>query len=242
MHVVARQPARVPFHAAASPEARHEPRVPHGFVRIEDVRSLPMRGHWSPLADGMPPWLPFHALLAMSQREHAGDDSARAWLDAYRRAVQGDIQAQARIAGAFERGDAGVAPDAARAFFFYYRAGLGGDDRATAQALRLKETLDIPSAAMEEPRLVYPGPWRWWREEADRPGTRIVVELAADGRCSGGGANGLWSYDAARRIVTLAHHETWHVRIVACRETTLFGQDARGAPCIIERTLPSRRP
>lgn len=203
---------------------------------------MPMMGRWSPLPDGMPPWLPFHALLAMSQREHAGDDAARAWLDAYRRAVQGDVMAQARIGSAFEHGEAGVAPDPARAFFFYYRAGLAGDAGATGEALRLKDALDIPAAAMEEPTLVYPGQWRWWREEADRPGTRLVVELGADGRFTGGGAHGLWSYDSARHIVTLAHHETWRVRILGCRDTTLFGQDARGALCIIERTGPGRQP
>jgi hypothetical protein len=199
-------------------------------------------GRWNALPDGMPPWLPFHALLEVSRREHAGDDAARAWLDAYRRAVQGDVVAQARMGHAFEAGDGELAPDPARAFFFYYRAGLAGDAESTERALRLKDTMDVPAAAMEEPALIYAGQWRLWREEADRPGTRIVVELGADGRFSGGGASGLWSYDPARRIVTLAHHETWRVRILACRDTTLFGEDAAGAPCIIERTGPSRRP
>jgi hypothetical protein len=241
MHVVARNTAPAPSNAGSSSPAR-EPKLPHGFVSIDQVTSLPMMGRWSPLPDGMPPWLPFHALLEMSRREHAGDDAARVWLDTYRRAVQGDVPAQARMGCAFERGDGDVAPDLARAFFFYYRAGLAGDTAATEQALRLKDTTQIAAAATEEPALVYAGQWRLWREECDRPGTRIVVELCADGRFSGGGASGLWSYDPARRIVSLAHHETWRVRILACRDTTLFGVDAAGCPCIIERTGPSRRP
>jgi hypothetical protein len=241
MHVVARNPAPSPgLSALTSDTVRGAREMPHGFVPIDEVKSLPMMGRWSALPDGMPPWLPFQALLEMARREHAGDEGARGWLDLYRHAVQGDVAAQAGMGHACEFGDGGVLPDIARAFFWYYRAALAGHSEASDNALRLKESADIPSAAMEEPSLIYPGQWRWWREEADRPGTRLIVELRADGRFSGAGVNGLWSYDRAHRTVTLAHHETWRVRIVGCRESTLFGRDARGAPCIVERAGPVR--
>ena len=207
---------------------------------VDDVKSLPMMGRWNALPDGMPPWLPFHGLLEMAQREHAGDESAREWLDIYRHAVQGDVEAQYRMGRACESGAGSVEPDIARAFFWHYRAALAGHAAASDGALRLKESADIPAAAMEEPSIVYPGQWRWWREEDDRPGTRLIVDLREDGRFSGAGVQGLWSYDRVQRTVTLAHHETWRVRIVACRETALFGRDARGAPCILERTGPAR--
>jgi len=239
MHVVARNPApgeaHIPFEPVRGPE-----KLPHGFIPIDAVKSLPMLGRWTPLPDGMPPWLPFHALVEMARREHAGDEHARVWLETYRHAVQGDVAAQAAMGRACEAGDAGLVPDIPRAFFWFYRAALSGDADASDDALRLKEEADIQAAAMAEPSLIYPGQWRWWREEPDRPGTRLIVELAADGTFRGAGVNGLWSYDAGRRTVTLAHHETWRVRILACRDSTLYGRDTRGAPCILERTGPGR--
>jgi len=239
MLVVARSPApgegRIPFEPVRGTE-----KLPHGFVPVEGVRSLPMMGRWNPLPDGMPPWLPFHALLEMARREHAGDDGARSWLELYRHAVQGDVESQAALGRACEAGDAGVDPDLPRAFFWYYRAALAGHAAASDHALRLKEGNDIPPAAMAEASLVYPGRWRWWREEPDRPGTRRIVELHGDGTFTGAGLNGLWSYDGARRTVTLAHHETWRVGILGCRDAALYGRDAQGAPCILERMGPAR--
>lgn len=241
MHVVARSPASgegrtpIPLEAVRGPE-----KLPHGFVPLEAVKSLPMLGRWNALPDGMPPWLPFHALVEMARREHAGDEEARVWLKLYRHAVQGEAVCQAAMGRACETGEAGLVPDIPRAFFWYYRAALAGDADASDSALRLKEANDIPPAAMGEPSLIYPGQWRWWREEPDRPGTRLIVELAEDGTFRGAGVNGLWSYDPSRRTVTLAHHETWRVRILGCRESALFGRDARGAPCILERTGPAR--
>lgn len=239
MHVVARSTApgeaHIPFQPVRGPE-----KLPHGFIPVDAVKSLPMLGRWDPLPDGMPPWLPFQALVEMARREHAGDEHARVWLELYRHAVQGDTASQAAMGRACEAGDAGLAPDIPRAFFWHYRAALCGDADASDSALRLKENADIPAAAMAEPSLVYPGQWRWWREEPDRPGTRLIVELGADGTFRGAGVNGLWSYDQGRRTVTLAHHETWRVRILGCRDSTLFGRDAQGAPCILERTGPGR--
>jgi TPR repeat protein len=242
MHVVARNTAPGPGRGAFPFDGMGGMRdVPHGFVPVDELASLPAMGRWSALADGMPPWLPFHALLELARREQAGDDAARAWLELYRRAVQGDAAAQARMGRACERGEAGIAPDLARAFFWYYRAGLAGDAAASERALALKESSDIPAAAMEEPALVYPGQWRWRREHGEGGCERIVLELHEDGRVAGAGVNGLWSYDRARRTLTLAHRETWRVRILACRDCALYGRDAHGASCVLERLGPAGR-
>jgi hypothetical protein len=68
MHVVARIPASAAAAGPSSGSAR-EPRLPHGFIPVEDVRALPMMGRWNALPDGMPPWLPFHALLEVSRHK-----------------------------------------------------------------------------------------------------------------------------------------------------------------------------
>jgi TPR repeat protein len=196
-------------------------------------------GRWSALPDGMPPWLPFQALLELARREQAGEDAARAWLELYRHAVQGDRAAQARLGHACEQGEAGIPADLARAFFWYYRAGLAGDVAASERALALKEAHDIPDAAMEEPALVYPGQWRWRREERDGGCERLVLELHADGRIAGSGVNGLWSYDRLRRTLTLAHRETCRLRILACRDSALYGRDPHGASSVLERIGPA---
>jgi TPR repeat protein len=237
MHVVARNPApqgRIPPDAKA--QAARE--IPEGFVDLDAMKALPMMGRWTPLPDGLPPWLPFQALAEMARREQAGDDAARHWLEVYRHAVQGDNAAQRRMGGAFESGSAGIGPDFARAFFWYYRAGLAGDAAATERALRLKDKHDIPLAAMQEPALVYPGEWRMRREDREGATQRVTVELHDDQRLAGPGVNGLWSFDAARRVLTLAHQETWRVRMLACREALLFGRDATGVPCTFERVGP----
>lgn len=248
MHVAARNPAPEGRSRPAPqvPEARG---IPQGFVPLEAMKALPMMGRWSPLPDGLPGWLPFQALVEMARREQAGDDAARLWLEVYRHAVQGDTAAQRRMGGACESGSAGIGPDIPRAFFWYYRAGLAGDVAATDRALRLKEKHDIPLAAMQEPALVYPGLWRVRREEGDGAAPPVTLALHDDQRLAGPAMNGLWSFDAGRCLLTLAHQHTWHIRILACREALLFGRDAGGAACTLERVGPlgareeiSRRP
>jgi len=248
MHVVARDPApegRSPLDSQA-PGIRG---IPQGFVLLDAMKALPMMGRWPPLPDGLPGWLPFQALVEMARREQAGDDAARHWLEVYRHAVQGDTAAQRRMGGACESGSAGIGPDLPRAFFWYYRAGLAGDVASTDRALRIKEKHDIPLAAMQEPALVYPGLWRVRREEGDGTTHPVTLELHDDQRLAGPAMNGLWSFDPARRLLTLAHHHTWHIRVLACREALLFGRDAAGVACTLERVGPlgareevSRRP
>lgn len=242
MHVVARSPAsgegrNPPMEACRGAEA-----LPHGFVPIDAMKSLPLMGRWAALPDGMPPWLPFHALVELAGREQAGDDEARAWLELYRHAVQGEREAQRAMGRACEEGHAGLAPDRDRAFFWYYRAGLAGDEAATELALRLKEAFDIAAAAMQEPALVYPGQWRLKREDREGTVDQLALELRDDGRIAGAFAQGLWSFDRAHRVLTLAHRETWRVRVLACRESLLFGRDARGAGCTLERVGPVNLP
>jgi hypothetical protein len=95
---------------------------------------------------------------------------------------------------------------------------------------------------MEEPALVYPGRWRLKREDRAGPMERLGLELRDDGRIAGACAPGLWSFDRAHRVLTLAHRETWRVRILACRESMLFGRDSQGASCTLERVGPISLP
>jgi TPR repeat protein len=249
MHVIARNPRPPGQVPPETPPAPATQGIPQGFVPLEAMKALPTMGRWPPLPDGLPGWLPFQALVEMARREQAGDDAARHWLEVYRHAVQGDTAAQRRMGGACESGSAGIGADLPRAFFWYYRAGLAGDTAASERALRLKDKHEIPPAAMQEPALVYPGLWRMRREDGDGATQRVTLELHDDQRLAGLGVNGLWSFDAARRVLTLAHQQTWRVRIVACRESLLFGRDAGGVPCTLERAGPlgareevSRRP
>jgi hypothetical protein len=226
----------------ASGEARErpaaDPGIPAGFLPLCAVKSLPLKGRWSPLPDGMPPWLPFHALVEMARRDQAGDPEAHDWLATYRLATQGETQAQRRMAEACEEGRYGLPADLQRAFFWFYRAGLAGDETASDHALRIKDSHEIAAAAMEEPALVYPGQWRITRDDGET--TTAIVELGEDGRISSGALNGLWSYDRMRATATFAHTETWRVRLLACRESTLFGRQAGGVTYVLERMAPCR--
>jgi hypothetical protein len=102
---------------------------------------------------------------------------------------------------------------------------------------------------MQDPALVYPGLWRMRREDGAGATQRLTFELHDDQRLAGPGMNGLWSFDTARRLLTLAAQQTLRIRIVACRDALLFARDALGVPCTLERAGPlgareelSRRP
>jgi TPR repeat protein len=221
------------------PGARGEAQdIPPGFARLAATKSLPAMGRWLPLPDGLPPWLPFQALAVMAKREQAGDDTARHWLEVYRHAVEGAPAAQRRMGGACESGSAGIGPDFARAFFWYHRAGLSGDAAALERARRIRERHEIPEAAVQEPALVYPGAWHMRREDDDGSTRQLLLELHEDHRLSGPGMNGLWSFDAAHQTLTLAHRQAWRIALVARREAVLFGRDAGGVPCTLERMGP----
>lgn len=247
MHAAARivtPRGRSPLDAPA-----HAQELPQGFARLDATRSLRAMGRWAPLPDGLPPWLPFQALATMARREQAGDDTARHWLEIYRHAVEGAPAAQRRMGGACESGSAGIGPDFARAFFWYHRAGLAGDAAARERALRIRARHDIPPAAMQDPQLVYPGAWRLRRQDADGPTRELMLELHDDETLGGSFLNGVWSFDGARRLLTLAHRQAWRIGLLAWREAVLFGRDAGGLAYTLEPVGPlgtrgglSRRP
>jgi hypothetical protein len=214
--------------------------IPEGFIALGAVKTLPLMGRWNALPDGMPPWLPFHGLVEMARRDQAGDADAHEWLELFRSATQGEPGAQRLMGDACEHGRYGLQADVQRAFFWFYRAGLAGDEEASENALRLKDAHEISSAAMEEPALVYPGQWRISRDDAHGDTTTAIVELGEDGRISSRSLNGLWSYDRVRATVTFAHRETWRVRLLGCRDSVLFGRQAPGLAYTLERMAPCR--
>jgi hypothetical protein len=215
--------------------------LPDGFVPLRRVKALALQGRWATLDDHMPPWLPFQCLVEMAKRDNEGDPEAHAWLELYRCAAQGDVVAQREMGKACETGARGAAIDVQRAFFWYYRAGLAGDSEATECALRLKEAFPIAHAVMEEPALVYEGQWRITRDDLDGKITTGLYELAEDGTMTSGATSGTWHYDRARRTFTLTQAKAWRIRLVGCRETTLFGRDQSLVTYVIERAAPCQR-
>jgi hypothetical protein len=217
----------------------HASDLPEGYVALRRVRALPLLGRWSPLEDRMPPWLPFQCMVEMARRNHEGDPDAHAWLELYRRAAQGDSAAQLVMGHVCETGTWGTAIDIQRAFFWYYRAGLAGDEEASENALRLKGTYEISRAAMDEPALLYPGQWRITRADLDGKIAIHLVELAANGRCTAHSFGGRWTYDKSRLLLTLDHADTWPISLLGCRDSRLFGRDREMATYIIERMAPA---
>jgi hypothetical protein len=188
----------------------------------------------------MPPWLPFQCLVEMAKRDNNGDAEAHAWLELYRRATQGDVAAQRDMGRTCETGACGMAVDVQRAFFWYYRAGLAGDAEATECALRLKETFSIAPAAMQEPALVYAGQWRITRDDLDGKMSNAIYELAEDGTAASEALSGTWHYDRAHRTLTLGLGlaRPLRIRLLGCRQTTLFGRDQHLVTYVIERAAP----
>ena len=216
--------------------------LPAGFVPLRRVKALALQGRWPVLADRMPAWLPFQSLVEMARRENEGDAEAHAWLELYRRAAQGDAAAQREMGHSCETGASGCAIDVQRAFFWYYRAGLAGDEKAAACATRLQQSFPIDPAAMEDPALVYAGQWRITRDDLDGQITTGVYELDEDGTMTCEAQGGTWHYDRARRTLTVAltQGKPWRVRILGCRETSLFGRDQSLVTYVIERAAPYR--
>jgi TPR repeat protein len=227
---------------AATPGDRsresHASDLPDGFLPLRRVKALALQGRWATLDDRMPPWLPFHCLVEMARRDGEGDADAHAWLELYRRASQGDAVAQREMGHACETGACGTQVDVHRAFFWYYRAGLAGDLEGTECALRLKEAFAIAPAAMEEPALLYAGQWRITRDDLDGTIATAVYDLAEDGTMATATSSGTWHYDRTRRTLTLASPKPWRIRLIGCRETTLFGRDQHLVTYVIERAAP----
>ena len=227
--------------AATRGDASRQPQgsdLPDGFIPLKRVKALALQGRWPTLEDRMPPWLPFQSLVEMSRRENEGDAEAHAWLELYRRAAQGETAAQREMGKACETGACGTAVDVHRACFWYHRAGLAGDVEAAREAQRLKDAYPIAPAAVEEPALVYAGQWRLTRDDLDGTITTGIYDLAEDGTmtCEAGG--GTWHYDRARRTLTISQKKPWRIRIIGCRETTLFGRDQTLVTYVIERAAP----
>jgi hypothetical protein len=214
--------------------------LPDGFVPLRRVKALALQGRWPTLDDRMPAWLPFQDLVEMSKREHDGDEQAHAWLELYRRAAHGEAAAQREMGHVCETGAFGAGVDVQRAFFWYHRAGLAGDVEAAACAQRLKDSFAIAPAAMEEPALVYAGQWRITRDDLDGKITTALYDLSDDGTMTCESAGGTWHYDRTRRTLTLALAKTWRIRMIGCRETTLFGRDQALVTYVIERAAPFR--
>lgn len=216
--------------------------LPDGFVPLRRVKALALQGRWPTLDDRMPPWLPFQSLVEMSKREHEGDAEAHAWLELYRRAAQGEAAAQREMGRWCETGAAGMPVDVQRAYFWYYRAGLGGDAEAARCAQRLKDAHPIAPAAMEDPALVYAGQWRITRDDLDGRITTALYDLDEDGTLASDAGSGTWHYDRARRTLTISLAKPWRIRLIGCRETTLFGRDQALVTYVIERAAPFRAP
>lgn len=212
--------------------------LPAGFMPCRRVKALALQGRWSTLDDRMPPWLPFQSLVEMARRENEGDGEAHAWLELYRLAVQGDVVAQREMGRACEHGTWGGAVDVQRAFFWYYRAGIAGDAEAGECAQRMKKSFPIAPAAMEEPALVYAGNWRVTRDDLEDRITTGVYELAEDATMTCEALGGTWHYDRDGRCLTLTQTTPWRIRILGCRETTLFGRDQNRVTYVIERAAP----
>lgn len=224
--------------SGSSPGAFQGSDLPDGFVPMRRVKALALQGRWTALDDGMPPWLPFHSLVDMARRENEGDAAAHAWLELYRRAVQGDVEAQHGMGVACEQGCGDAAVDVQRAFFWYYRAGLAGNEEAARAAERIREAFPIAPAAMEDPAHVYAGQWRITRDDLDGCITTGLYELAEDGTMTCEDGSGTWHYDRARRTLTIAQAKPWRIRLIGCRETALFGRDQALITYVIERAAP----
>jgi hypothetical protein len=220
------------------PRASSSTDLPDGFMPLRRVKALALQGRWPTLDDSMPPWLPFQCLVQMSKRENDGDAAAHAWLELYRRAAQGEARAQREMGQACETGAYGCEVDVNRAFFWYYRAGLAGDAEATENAVRLKEAFTISPAAIAEPALVYAGQWRITRDDLDGEIASDLYELAEDGTFACEGERGTWNYDSAHRTFTVTRSKCWRIRLIGCRETTLFGRDQHLVTYVIERAAP----
>ncbi len=177
--------------AAADMPAVRRPRValrdtlPEDFVPLREVRDMALLGRWTPLDDRMSPCLPARVVAAMQRRHDLGDQDAAAWLKVHARAYVGDPDAQRLFARVCESGLYRATADLQRAFFWYYRAWLQGDVQARKDVERLMRSTRISAAAMAEPMLVYPGPWRITAHLSDRLDSTTLFELSEDGTASG---------------------------------------------------------
>jgi hypothetical protein len=159
--------------------------LPEGYLPLREVKDLSLLGRWLPLDDRMSPCLPLKVLSAMQRRRELGDPDADAWLELHARAYAGDPDAQRAFGRVCECGLHRASADLQRAFFWYYRAALQGDDEARKNAERLMRSTRISSATMAEPMLVYPGQWLITAQVSERLRSKTLFELAEDGSATG---------------------------------------------------------
>jgi TPR repeat protein len=243
------------FHHAVDAAARAaSPELPEGFIPLREVRSLPLLGRWPLLEDRMPAWLPFDCIVEMTRRNEAGDTEAGKWIDLHRRASEGDPEAQRAMGTVFETGKYGARIDLQRALFWYWRASLSGNPVANMHAMRLKESIDVVPAALEDPVLLYPGQWRIMREDSRGEISTWIVSLLRSGAFSSRTVMrqsvtvraGTWTYDGTQATLDLAiaaargiGAERWEIQLLGAKDPLLFGRDGDRAAYVLQRVIPS---
>ena len=235
-----------------SPVSGHAP-LPEGFVSLRETRDLLLLGRWPLLEDRMSPCYPARIVAAMQRRQSLGDHGAEAWLQMHARACAGDPEAQRAFGRMCENGSHRVSADVQRAFFWYYRAGLQGDDDARRNAERLMHRSPrISPATMAEPQLIYAGQWQITAHLSEHLRSSSVFDLAGDGSATGrlvdnsrpaaspackSCYSGGWAFDGMGQILTVIFEAeggerrwrsaTWQIEMLGVRTGAIFGRDRR---------------
>ena len=225
--------------------------LPEGFVPLCEVKDLILLGRWPLLEDRMSPCYPAKIVAAMQRRQALGDHDAEAWLRMHARACSGDPEAQRTFGRMCENGSHRVAADVQRAFFWYYRAGLQGDEEARRNAERLMHRSPrIAPATMAEPQLIYAGQWQITAHLSEHLRSSSVFDLARDGNATGwlfdnsrpssahkSCYRGGWAFDGIGQILTVIfdaesgarrwRSATWQIEMLGCKPGAIFGRDRR---------------
>jgi TPR repeat protein len=122
-------------------------------------------------------------------------DSYPQWTRAYTMAVLGLQQPQFILAKALETGEDGIQPDLARAFFYYYRAGMQGHVEAQQGASRLNKVGGF-AWTIDPPYLIHPGHWEIAQDKFGEMLTTRHFSLLQNGTLTGRlvGADGAAGY------------------------------------------------
>jgi hypothetical protein len=134
--------------------------LPEHFSPIRAVRSLPKLGRWRDLDDKWTPYFPIDFQHLIRRISASGDQDAVELFKVLGAALGGEAEKQAAMGEILERGLLGAQKDIQRAFFFYYRAALQGNEAAKNAALRLKRSTAISPLTMQEPELIHDGEWQ----------------------------------------------------------------------------------
>jgi TPR repeat protein len=227
--------------------------LPEGFVPLHEVKDLILRGRWSSLEDRMSPCYPARIVAAMQRRQSLGDRDAGIWLEMHAQACSGDAEAQRTFGRMCENGSHRVSADVQRAFFWYYRAGLQGDEEARRNAERLMHRSSrISPATMAEPQLIYAGQWQITAHLSDHLRSSSVFDLASDWSATGWLVDnsrvatspsqkscyrGGWAFDGIGQVLTVIFEAeggdrrwrgaTWQIEMLGVRPGAIFGRDRR---------------